>query len=141
MDKEDYIYCIKDLILDILHLICIGIAITIIGTFLAILFSFFDSFSTAFMNVGTCVSIALLVNLVIVLPFGLLGVLFILKSEERNERKRKQNNYFFFLEIDLYLFFRSHFSIFRTNLFQEAILRSTIQKINGTIILPIRCIP
>ena len=141
MDKEDYIYCIKDLILDILHLICIGIAITIIGTFLAILFSFFDSFSTAFMLVGTCVSIALLVNLVIVLPFGLLGVLFILKSEERNERKRKQNNYFFFLEIDLYLFFRSHFSIFRTNLFQEAILRSTIQKINGTIILPIRCIP
>ena len=132
MDKEDYIYCIKDLILDILHLICIGIAITIIGTFLAILFSFFDSFSTAFMHVGTCVSIALLVNLVIVLPFGLLGVLFILKSEERNERKRKQNNYFFF---------RSHFSIFRTNLFQEAILRSTIQKINGTIILPIRCIP
>ena len=77
MDKEDYIYCIKDLILDILHLICIGIAITIIGTFLAILFSFFDSFSTAFMHVGTCVSIALLVNLVIVLPFGLLGVLFI----------------------------------------------------------------
>lgn len=141
MDKEDYIYCIKDLILDILHLICIGIAITIIGTFLAILFSFFDSFSTAFMHVGTCVSIALLVNLVIVLPFGLLGVLFILKSEERNERKRKQNNYFFFLEIDLYLFFRSHFSIFRTNLFQEAILRSIIQKINGTIILPIRCIP
>lgn len=52
MDKEDYIYCIKDLILDILHLICIGIAITIIGTFLAILFSFFDSFSTAFMHVG-----------------------------------------------------------------------------------------
>ena len=141
MDKEDYIYCIKDLILDILHLICIGIAITIIGTFLAILFSFFDSFSTAFMHGGTCVSIALLVNLVNVLPFGLLGVLFILKSEERNERKRKQNNYFFFLEIDLYLFFRSHFSIFRTNLFQEAILRSTIQKINGTIILPIRCIP